>query len=63
MFNSLIEIDQILLPMIADKQAHLHFEIARLERVKMRKARKHRIEDWEDRDLESLSDDSQDEEV
>ena len=29
----------------------------------MRKARKHRIEDWEERDLESLSDDSQDEEV
>lgn len=29
----------------------------------MRKARKHRIEDWEERDLESLSDDSQEEEV
>ncbi len=29
----------------------------------MRKARKHRIEDWEERDLESLSDESQDEEV
>lgn len=29
----------------------------------MRKARKHRIDDWEERDLESLSDDSQEEEV
>ncbi len=34
-----------------------------MERAKVRKARKHKIEDWEEKDLESLSDDSQDEEV
>ena len=62
MYTSLIEIDQILLPMIAEKQEHLQSEILRMERAKMRKARKHRIEDWEEKDLDSLSDDSHDEE-
>jgi hypothetical protein len=58
MYNTLIEIDQIILPMIIDKQTHMEEEIKRLERMRVRKARKHRIDDWEDKDLEALSDDS-----
>jgi hypothetical protein len=48
MYNTLIEIDQIILPMIIDKQTHFEEEIKRLERMRVRKARKHRIDDWED---------------
>lgn len=58
MYNTLIEIDQIIFPMIIDKQTHFEEEIKRLERMRVRKARKHRIDDWEDKDLEGLSDDS-----
>ena len=54
----LIEIDQIILPMIASKQKHMEDEIARMEVIKQRKARKHLVDNWEEKSLDSLSDDS-----
>ena len=59
-FAVLIELDQIILPMIGSKQKHLQDEIARMHAVKARKAKKHMLvgDNWEDRSLDSLSDES-----
>ncbi len=57
-FTILIEIDQILLPMIAEKEKHMDEEIARMNVIKTRKARKHFIDNWSDKSLDNLSDES-----
>jgi hypothetical protein len=58
----LIEIDQIILPMIASKQKHMTDEIARMDIIKARKAKKHfLVENWENKSLDSLSDESDEE--
>jgi|LauGreDrversion4_2_1035121.scaffolds.fasta_scaffold461885_2 hypothetical protein len=57
-FAVLIEIDQIILPMIASKQKHMDDEIARMDVIKARKARKHLVDNWEEKSLDSLSDES-----
>lgn len=61
-FALLIEIDQIILPMIESKDKHMKDEIVRMDAIKARKARKHMIADnWEEKSLESLSDESEEE--
>lgn len=58
LFTVLIEIDQILLPMIDEKERHMAEEIARMNVIKARKAKKHLVDDWEDKSLINLSDES-----
>jgi hypothetical protein len=50
-----------MLPMVAEKLNYMEDEVARMERIRARKARKHKIDDWEDKEVDTLSDVSDEE--
>jgi hypothetical protein len=57
-YTVLIEVDQILLPMIAEKEKHMADEIKRMNVIKTRKAKKHLVDNWSDKSLDNLSDET-----